>query len=241
MSECDVVVLSKFSTIFKGFQDCVDADAPELKKICIWDNVAPPPVRMQKWSHFIAAGEFKMARNGNLGLKASDRDVLYCGDDTRIVQLHTIDHLSIIAESDPSIGILSPKIAGHAQELQMRPTSQGPDLTFAPFVAFVFVYIKRALINRIGYLDERFEGYGMEDLDYCYRARAAGFKIAVTPDVTVRHGVNGHIYGSTFIEVRGEPQMAKDDEANRARFAEKYGIANDPRVIMEFIDRVSAY
>jgi hypothetical protein len=229
----EVVVLSHFADIFKGFQDCVDTDAPELTKICIWDNVAPEGPRMQKWSHFVAVGEFNMARNGNLGLKASDRDVIYAGDDTRIIEPNTILRLQALADSEPEIGILSPRILGHAQTVQTNPAFS--PLTFAPFVAFVFVFIKREVIEKIGYLDERFEGYGVEDIDYCYRARAAGFKIAVTPDVTVKHGVNGHKYGSTFIPVRGEEQMGKDDRANWARFADKWGIENDPRKIMEFI------
>lgn len=53
----------------------------------------------------------------------------------------------------------------------------------------------------------------------------------------MKHGVNGHVYGSTFIEVRGEAQMAKDNAENMRRFAEKYGIENDTRKIMEFIEK----
>jgi GT2 family glycosyltransferase len=72
--------------------------------------------------------------------------------------------------------------------------------------------------------------------DYCYRARKAGFKIGVAKDIAVKHGVNGYSYGSTFIPVRGEKQMADDDRENRRRFAEKWGIENDAAKIMEFID-----
>lgn len=159
---CDVVVLSKFPEIFKGFQDCVDADAPEVSKICIWDNVMPEGPRTQKWSHFVAVGEFNMARNANLGWKASDGDLFYVGDDVRLIQPNTIAQLQALSDSEPEIGILSPRIIGHAQELQIRPTFS--PLTFAPFVAFVCVLIKRAVIQSCGYLDENFSGYGMEDL-----------------------------------------------------------------------------
>jgi len=38
------------------------------------------------------------------------------------------------------------------------------------------ILIKKSVINKIGYYDENFF-YGPNDLDYCYRARKAGFKI----------------------------------------------------------------
>jgi GT2 family glycosyltransferase len=46
--------------------------------------------------------------------------------------------------------------------------------------------IRRAVIDRIGLLDERFFMYG-EDLDWCLRARQAGWAVRYEPDVVVRH------------------------------------------------------
>lgn len=52
---------------------------------------------------------------------------------------------------------------------------------------FCFV-IKRAVMNKIGYLDEETfpKGYGEEN-DYCLRARDAGFKLVVADDAYVFH------------------------------------------------------
>jgi N-acetylglucosaminyl-diphospho-decaprenol L-rhamnosyltransferase len=46
--------------------------------------------------------------------------------------------------------------------------------------------IRRVVIDRIGLLDERFFMYG-EDLDWCLRARQAGWAVRYEPDVVVRH------------------------------------------------------
>ncbi len=244
MRPVDVVVLSKFPEIFEGFRECVDKDryGVPTKKIVIWDRDSKMDLDLPQrwkdhwgWTASKSDLEFKISRNANLGWGFTENDILYCGDDTRIVESDTIARLQAAAYSDPHIGIISPRIDGTccvgAPLLVPRP-----DIQIVTYVGFVFVYIKRDVVEEIGFLDERFEGYGTEDLDYCYRARRAGFKIAVAPHITVKHGVNGHTYGSTFIRVKGETQMGKDDNENRRRFAEKWGIQNDVTKIMEFID-----
>jgi GT2 family glycosyltransferase len=46
--------------------------------------------------------------------------------------------------------------------------------------------IRRAVIDQIGYLDERFFAY-QEDADYCFQARKAGWQIYYVPDVQIIH------------------------------------------------------
>jgi N-acetylglucosaminyl-diphospho-decaprenol L-rhamnosyltransferase len=46
--------------------------------------------------------------------------------------------------------------------------------------------IRRAVIERIGYLDERFFMYG-EDLDWCLRTRQAGWTVRYEPGIVVQH------------------------------------------------------
>ena len=45
-------------------------------------------------------------------------------------------------------------------------------------VAFWCTYINRKVIDTIGFLDERFQIGEQEDVDYCFRAIDAGFKIS---------------------------------------------------------------
>jgi len=46
--------------------------------------------------------------------------------------------------------------------------------------------IRRVVIERIGLLDERFFMYG-EDLDWCMRAREAGWTVRYEPSIVVQH------------------------------------------------------
>jgi GT2 family glycosyltransferase len=46
--------------------------------------------------------------------------------------------------------------------------------------------IRRAVIDQIGYLDERFFAY-QEDADLCFRARSAGWKIYYVPSAQIIH------------------------------------------------------
>jgi GT2 family glycosyltransferase len=54
--------------------------------------------------------------------------------------------------------------------------------------------IRREVVDRIGLLDERFGIGNFEDDDYCRRARAAGFRLAIATDAFVHH-----FGGRTFI------------------------------------------
>ena len=210
-----LVVLSKYPEIFEGFRESVDRDAPEIPKIVVWDKDTD--------SAFVSLGEhwasdrvktpFQIAVNANRGWRLADGDVLYAGDDVRLIEPNTIQRLHDEAYSDPQIGIVGANV-----------TPPGPK---QPFVPFVFVFIKRVVIDAIGYLDERFTGYGCEDVDLCYRAAKAGFKIGMANGVTVQHGVDGATMMSTFRRVKSMAQIAAEDSANCDRLADKLGWQDD--------------
>lgn len=54
------------------------------------------------------------------------------------------------------------------------------------YVSGACMLIDKKVFEKIGYFDERFFMY-FEDNDFCLRAKAAGFKIAVDPTVIVNH------------------------------------------------------
>lgn len=56
-------------------------------------------------------------------------------------------------------------------------------------VAGAAMLISREVITKVGMFDERFFLY-YEDLDYCLRAKEAGFTIHINPDVVAEHAVS---------------------------------------------------
>lgn len=220
MRPCSVVVLSKFAEIFAGLKEQLDVDARDCFRITIWDTGEKP---------------FHIARSANQGwqLRREEDDILYAGDDTRIIEPDTIKRIQEVADSDPQIGIVAARIKGHSPKRYSEP------FTAEPFVAFVFVYIKREVIEKVGYLDERFEGYGCEDIDYCYRARKAGFKVGFANQVTIQHGLNGNEHQTTFRRVKTQAQIDAEDRENWRRFAEKWNLPNDRGLIWKAIQKLS--
>jgi GT2 family glycosyltransferase len=66
-------------------------------------------------------------------------------------------------------------------------TYADPDLALeVDSVCGACLLIRRAVVERIGLLDERFFLYG-EDLDWCLRAREAGWTVRYEPGVVVQH------------------------------------------------------
>jgi GT2 family glycosyltransferase len=82
-------------------------------------------------------------------------------------------------------GIVERLLARHAVTL---PAS---DLPLEPgWVGFACVLIRREVIDAVGLLDAGFFMY-FEDLDYCRRARAAGWGVLYWPDAKVVHLLGG--------------------------------------------------
>lgn len=62
-----------------------------------------------------------------------------------------------------------------------------PDvMTEVDAVVGAFMMVRREAIAQVGLMDEGFFMYG-EDLDWCYRIKAAGWKVYYNPEVTVLH------------------------------------------------------
>lgn len=171
-------------------------------------------------------GKFVFSVNANLGLKAvdPDADVLLVGDDVRFKEPESVDKLFHLAHADSEIGILSPKILGGADNpLQMNPPT---GTTYSDrYLALVCTYIKRGVINKIGYLDESFNtGWGWDDVDYSRRARQAGFKLAVTSEVEVIHGVRKRGSETLIRSEKGEHKaMQAQDDIHAQIYLKKWG------------------
>ena len=149
--------------------------------------------------------KFIFSRAANTGIAMAVRDdIILVNDDVRLIQPDTFKRLHDIAYSDPLIGILSPLINGGCGNLFMMESKvnelwNGEQIMYRPgtgsdYLSFVCVYLKRSLINQIGFMDEGFVNYGRDDADMCIRAVEAGWKIAITRNIIVNHGTGGPFF-----------------------------------------------
>jgi hypothetical protein len=128
-------------------------------------------------------------------------------NDAMVEDKGTLSSLVALAESDPKIGLVSPRIAepgaegrltycggvcsmnpyihkktGDPQEAQ-RWTREYPN---AGFVSGTAMMVRTQTIRKIGMLDEKFFAY-FESVDYSYRSSLAGYCNLVDDNSLVRH------------------------------------------------------
>lgn len=84
------------------------------------------------------------------------------------------------------------------------------------YLSFFCVLISREVLDKVGPLDERFGLGTFEDVDYCRRARAAGFRLLIDGRSWVWHDAH-----ATFEANRLDHRIVL--ERNRELFHEKWG------------------
>lgn len=159
---------------------------------------------------------FIFARNANLGIREAAGDVVLLNDDAVLCRG---DFFTLLAWQAirPEFGILLPAVLGPSNSREHAPRlgTHGVREAQGKTVPFVCVFLPRSTIERVGELDERFDCYGGDDDDYCYRVRQAGLKIGIVDECVVDHAK----LKSTFRpDGRGLPIAAA-----RQLFFEKHG------------------
>jgi GT2 family glycosyltransferase len=207
-----IVVPSRYPDIFESCRSSLAFYSPSSPKILVRDGDAIEDPR--GWTVIQGPlGPFCYARNVNLGIQACSGDILLLNDDCRIAQKGTLEALQGVLALRPDIGILSPNVDGIANGV--ASTGQ-PVQETKGYLSFVCVLIRRAVFDKIGLLDEKFDGYGGEDVDFCRRAQHEGFSLAITSLATVSHKHCSSSYN------RGHDQELKRAAANRY-YVEKWG------------------
>jgi GT2 family glycosyltransferase len=165
---------------------------------------------------------FVYSRNINLGIAFSTRDVVPDGyvllnDDALLQSPRGFSIMAQAASDHPEYGIIGATTNCVGNPNQYR---KGVGLRDEPrMVCFVCVYIPHPTIERVGLLDERYVGYGMDDDDYSFEVRKAGLKIGVHDGCFVDHL-------SLKSSYRGDPQTPADFNPNLRRFINKWGYDN---------------
>ncbi|MDR3643115.1 MAG: glycosyltransferase family 2 protein [Candidatus Doudnabacteria bacterium] len=147
----------------------------------------------------------------NRGMKSSSgRYILLLNPDTK-VQPDTFEVMLDMMENRPNVGVSGCKlIKGDGKlDLACRRRFPNPSNSFKRLflldrsdynytevdenremevdsVVGAFLLIRRQVLDKIGPLDERFFMYG-EDLDWCWRCKAAGYKVLYYPRTFIYH------------------------------------------------------
>lgn len=114
-------------------------------------------------------------RANNEGIKAATGDyIVLLNNDTILLPQRTNDWIRLLSApfySDPKVGLTATvKFTFKSGNVQRDA------------VAFWCVMIKREVFDKIGYLDEVFNPFGCEDIDFSCRAVDAGYKLVQVPN-----------------------------------------------------------
>jgi GT2 family glycosyltransferase len=133
--------------------------------------------------------------------------VMLLNDDAEVGP-DTISRLIEFAESDPLIGVVGPTICYYAQPRTIwsaggavtphgEPSHLDVDQDLAvvgtsprdvAYVTGCAILVKRAVVDQIGVLDDRFFIY-FEETEWCARAQQAGFRVVHVPESVMWHKV----------------------------------------------------
>jgi GT2 family glycosyltransferase len=225
-----VVVPSKTPSNLLPCLRAVGNSEPGIRRIVVDDGIGLSLTGSERFKQFDGAYEwvvkgispFVYARNCNLGITAALNNphcdgVVLLNDDAI---LQTPGGFSVMAQAcreHPEYGLIgaTTKVVGNRNQFP-----QGVGLRDEPrMVCFVCVYIPRSTIERVGLLDERYTGYGLDDDDYSFEVRKAGLKIGIHDGCYVDHG-------SLRSSFRGDPRTPANFQPNLRRFIAKWGHDN---------------
>lgn len=179
---------------------------------------------------------FAKAVNRGIKMAPEESDIILMNNDVIVTEPFWIEQFQAAAYRDKSIGILGCRlidgrgkflhagvelpsesywaieVGGGEKDINQHRLSKEVEA-----VTFAVAYLKRKLIRAIGLLDETFFAY-FEDVDYCIRARGAGFKVFYFADLTCVHSQGASTKScANFLN-----QIYRDSQA---RFMEKWGDA----------------
>jgi O-antigen biosynthesis protein len=149
-------------------------------------------------------------RGINVGLRQTTADIAVLLNNDVVVRPDWLRELAASFQQDPGLGIAGCKLLfGDEQTIQHaggrltyplafsqhdyyqeKDIGQADEMRQVDYVTGAALAISRAVRQKIGLLDEAFQPFYYEEVDYCYRARAAGFRVLYVPRATAVHHEN---------------------------------------------------
>jgi hypothetical protein len=155
-----------------------------------------------------AGGNVGFSRGNNIPLRELDTDYAMLLNSDAFLEKGTLKRLIEVFDSDPSIGVAGPRILNPDRTDQDYPSAfpsifemvkraihgaqfpaQGKDPhAIIPMqrIHGCCLMARKNVFDDVGLLDEQFFMYD-EDMDWCLRARKAGWKLVLVPDSYVVH------------------------------------------------------
>ena len=178
------------------------------------------------------------AGGNNIGIKYAitkgDYEYIWLLNNDTVIETDTLNNLIKSMQNDPQIGIAGSKLLDYDKPHSLQAFGGTIDrltaraklitdlssLTKIDYIVGASFMISKDCINTIGLLPEEYFLY-YEETDYCFKARYAGFKLAVSLDSVVYHK-EGRATG-----VSREPKKKSEYSdlliiRNRIVFARKY-------------------
>jgi len=221
-----IVTLSKFPDVFEGLSESVELHEPG-RKVVVFSGDAHDHLERAAvgWEQVCGVEPFVFARNANLGIRAAaPSDVLLINDDCRLTG-PLVAELERLSRENPEFGLIAPQVRGGVGNRFQREQWRPSDLTVSTErLAFVCVFIPRSTLDLVGLLDERFTGYGGDDVDYCHRVRAAGLKLGITGRATVVHGDGRSSFSTSFSRVMTPGERSRSMGEMEEMFRRKHGL-----------------
>lgn len=158
---------------------------------------------------------FSQTREWNRAAGKGD-DVLQLEDDVTFLTPHPLRALAACLAAHKGRAVAQPVIDGERFQNKDLIPQPGRRYRYAATMPLICALHGAAVWTELGGLDERFDSYGCDDNDYCYRARLAGVPLVVLDHVVVRHRTGG----SGF---RGHRGLGDDMTRSKVKFLQKWG------------------
>ncbi|HEY7283136.1 MAG TPA: glycosyltransferase family 2 protein [Actinomycetota bacterium] len=184
------------------------------------------------------------AVQAGLKVDAAERaDYLLILHDDTALDPEAVARMVEAAERVDGVGVVGPKVLDWEDPRVLREVGQSTDgfgYPYSPleedeidhgqydrvrevlFVSSAAMLVSRAAWKRAGVPDERLDPY-LEDLDFCWRARLAGFRVLMSPQAKARHR-SAAIRGERRDGVRVDRQRLYAERASLAAMLKNYGL-----------------
>jgi GT2 family glycosyltransferase len=194
MKKCDIVLVSWNHMEF--LRPCIEHITQNTRypyRLIIVDNGSAPETINYLEALKKAAGDEVLlilnkknvgfVRAVNQGLKASRAPYAAIFNNDTLPGEGWLTGLIEFAEKNPDVGLLNPMCKGHVERNMtvndyaktLSASNRGKYMEMNQCQGFGML-VKREVIDRIGYLDERFDTVGFDDTDYSMRAHLAGYR-----------------------------------------------------------------